>query len=154
MTLNGQYGFQSTDTNGGAEDSLTGGPYNVTVAGNEISYNDTCDYSGLLQQLGNRLVKPSTRYPRRIRNRTVARVAPDGDQGGFKLWQTNGRDNKRQLHPQKLGPRRLGRHRQRQHDVDRQHDHRITRARRSSRRSLTTSPSAAITWPTTTGSTG
>ena len=29
-------------------DSLTGGPYNVTVEGNEISYNDTCDFEGLL----------------------------------------------------------------------------------------------------------
>ena len=48
LTLNGQYGFQSSDTDGFGRDSLTGGPYDVTVTGNEISYNDTCDFSGLL----------------------------------------------------------------------------------------------------------
>ena len=47
LTLNGQYGFQSAQTIQG--DSLTGGPYNVWVEHNEISYNDTCGLSGLLQ---------------------------------------------------------------------------------------------------------
>ena len=48
LTLNGQYGFQSSDVNSWGVDSLTGGPYNVTVEGNEISYNDTCDFQGPL----------------------------------------------------------------------------------------------------------
>ena len=48
MTLNGQYGFQSVAANAWGMDRLTGGPYNVTVEGNEISYNDTCDFEGLL----------------------------------------------------------------------------------------------------------
>ena len=48
MTLNGQYGFQSSDVDSWGRDSLTGGPYNVTVEDNEISYNDTCDFEGLL----------------------------------------------------------------------------------------------------------
>ena len=48
MTLNGQYGFQSSDVGSWGIDSLTGGPYNVTVEDNEISYNDTCDFEGLL----------------------------------------------------------------------------------------------------------
>jgi hypothetical protein len=52
MTLNGQYGFQSEDTNSWGADSLTGGPYGITVADNEISYNDTCDYEGLLDNSG------------------------------------------------------------------------------------------------------
>ena len=45
LTLNGQYGFQSSDTNGFGHDSLTGGPYDVTIERNEISYNDTCRQS-------------------------------------------------------------------------------------------------------------
>ena len=33
LTLNGQYGFQSSDTDGFGRDSLTGGPYDVTITG-------------------------------------------------------------------------------------------------------------------------
>lgn len=95
MTLNGQYGFQSTDTNGFGRDSLTDGPYNVTVEGNEISYNDTCDFSGLLKnsEVGWTAYNP---VPPRYRNSHCGPVTPDGDQGAFKLWHTNGvtiRDN-------------------------------------------------------------
>ena len=57
MTLNGQYGFQSSDVGPWGHDSLTGGPYNVTVENNEISYNDTCDFEGLLKQPGHRMVE-------------------------------------------------------------------------------------------------
>ena len=88
LTLNGQYGFQSTSVNDYAIDSLTGGPYNVTVAGNEISFNDTCDFSGLVNG-----VNP---VPARFRNPNCGTVNGDGNQGGFKLWRTNGvtiRDN-------------------------------------------------------------
>jgi parallel beta-helix repeat protein len=89
LTLNGQYGFQSEDTNSWGQDSLTGGPYGITVADNEISYNDTCDYEG-------RLTNPAIGWhnrnpvPRRHRNPHCGTVQPDGDEGGFKLWQTNG----------------------------------------------------------------
>ena len=48
LTLNGQYGFQSSVVGPWGHDSLTSGPYDVTVEDNEISYNDTCDYEGLL----------------------------------------------------------------------------------------------------------
>ena len=48
LTLNGQYGFQSSDVGPWGHDSLTSGPYNVTIEHNEISYNDTCDFEGLL----------------------------------------------------------------------------------------------------------
>ncbi len=89
ITLNGQYGFTSASNNGWKADPLTGGPYNVTVSGNEISYNDTCDFEG-------RLTNPAIGWhkynpvPSRYRNPRCGAVVPDGDQGGFKLWQTNG----------------------------------------------------------------
>jgi hypothetical protein len=87
LTLNGQYGFQSAATVRG--DSLTGGPYNVRVEGNEISYNDTCDLSGLLQNaaFGWRDHNP---VPPRFRNGHCGTVQGSGNQGGFKLWATNG----------------------------------------------------------------
>jgi parallel beta-helix repeat protein len=89
MTLNGQYGFQSSDTDGFGRDSLTGGPYDVTVQQNEISYNDTCDFSGLMNNsaVGWRNYNP---VPARYRNSKCGTVVGDGNQGGFKLWQSNG----------------------------------------------------------------
>jgi hypothetical protein len=89
LTLNGQYGFQSSDTNGFGHDPLTGGPYDVTVEQNEISYNDTCDFSGLLSNsaIGWSNHNP---VPARYRNPECGKVVGDGNQGGFKLWQTDG----------------------------------------------------------------
>lgn len=89
LTLNGQYGFQSTASDGYDRDALTGGPYGVTVTGNEISYNDTCDYSG---RLNNKAVGWSNfdPVPAQYRNSRCGTITPDGDQGGFKLWRTNG----------------------------------------------------------------
>jgi len=87
MTLNGQYGFQSAAAVDG--DSLTTGPYNVTIEDNEISYNDTCDLSGLLNNsaIGWHDHNP---VPARYRNPRCGAVTGDGDQGGFKLWATDG----------------------------------------------------------------
>ncbi|HJY60645.1 MAG TPA: right-handed parallel beta-helix repeat-containing protein, partial [Streptosporangiaceae bacterium] len=89
LTLNGQYGFQASDVNGFGRDSLTNGPYGVTVEGNEISYNDTCDFSGLLK---NKAVSWHNHnpVPAQYRNPKCGKVIGDGNQGGFKLWQTNG----------------------------------------------------------------
>ena len=89
LTLNGQYGFQSSAVNSFGRDSLTGGPYDVTVEGNEISYNDTCDFSGLLN---NKAIGWHNHNPvlARYRNPKCGKVTGDGNQGGFKLWQTNG----------------------------------------------------------------
>jgi hypothetical protein len=89
LTLNGQYGFQSEDSDSWGEDALTGGPYNLTVSGNEISYNDTCDFSGLLNNsaIGWSHHNP---VPAQYRNSHCGAVEGDGDQGGFKLWRTNG----------------------------------------------------------------
>ena len=89
MTLNGQYGFQSSDVGSWGIDSLTGGPYNVTVEDNEISYNDTCDFEGLFSNsaIGWSNHNP---VPAQYRNPQCGKVTPDGNQGGFKLWHTNG----------------------------------------------------------------
>jgi hypothetical protein len=89
LTLNGQYGFQAENTDPWGADSLTGGPYNLTVKGNEISYNDTCDFEGLLD---NPALGWSRYNPVPVRNRShhCGAITPDGDQGGFKLWRTNG----------------------------------------------------------------
>jgi hypothetical protein len=81
--------------NSWGQDSLTGGPYDLTVADNEISYNDTCDFEGLLD---NPAVGWSKHDPVAAddRNSRCGTVVPDGDQGGFKLWRTDGvtiRDN-------------------------------------------------------------
>ena len=87
LTQNGQYGFQSAQTLQG--DELTGGPYNVWIENNEISYNDTCDLSGLLDNplLGWKNYNP---VPAEYRNPACGTVEGDGNQGGFKLWGTNG----------------------------------------------------------------
>ena len=89
MTLNGQYGFQSFNGNAWGRDAMTGGPYNVTVKDNEISYNDTCDFEGTLTNpaIGWSNYNP---VPVRYRNPHCGQVAPDGNEGGFKLWQTDG----------------------------------------------------------------
>jgi hypothetical protein len=89
MTRNGQYGFQSVTVNPWGQDSLTGGPYNVTVEGNEISYNDTCDFEGLLDNSAIGWSKHNP-VPSQYRNSHCGPVTPDGDQGGFKLWRTDG----------------------------------------------------------------
>jgi Periplasmic copper-binding protein (NosD) len=87
LTRNGQYGFQSAETIRG--DSLTHGPYNVWIENNEISYNDVCDLSGLLNNaaLGWKNYNP---VPLSYRNAHCGTVQGDGNQGGFKLWATNG----------------------------------------------------------------
>jgi hypothetical protein len=87
LTRNGQYGFQSASTI--RADALTGGPYNVWVENNESSYNDTCDLSGLINHahLGWKSANP---VPVEFRDPHCGMVKGSGDQGGFKLWATNG----------------------------------------------------------------
>jgi hypothetical protein len=89
MTQNGQYGFQSTDVVGFSVDSVTGGPYNVTVENNEISYNDTCDLEGTIDNPAAGLHDYNP-VPPRYRNAHCGHVTGDGNQGGFKLWATDG----------------------------------------------------------------
>jgi len=145
LTLNGQYGFQSSDVNGFGRDSLTGGPYGVVIEGNEISYNDTCDFSGLLSNkaVGWRNHNP---VPVQYRNPKCGKVVGDGNQGGFKLWQTNGVTVSGNYIHNNWGPGGWA-------DTDNANttwtDNRITemRERPSLRKSRTTSPSQATTWP-------
>jgi len=90
LSQNGQYGFQAENTNAWGADSLTGGPYNLTVENNEISYNDTCDFEGLLDNpdIGWNKYNP---VPEKYRNAHCGDVDKgNGNQGGFKLWRTNG----------------------------------------------------------------
>ena len=87
LTENGQYGFQSAQTIQG--DALTGGPYNVWIESNEISYNDTCDLSGLLDNAALGWKQPQPR-PGRVPRPALRGGHGDGNQGGFKLWGTNG----------------------------------------------------------------
>jgi hypothetical protein len=89
LTLNGQYGFQSVAVNSWGVDSLTSGPYNLSVTGNEISYNDTCDFEGALDNPSIGWSKHNP-VPQQFRNPHCGSVVPGGDQGGFKLWQTDG----------------------------------------------------------------
>src|SRR5215469_1624206 len=89
LTRNGQYGFQSSAVASWGIDSLTGGPYDIRVDGNEISYNDTCDYEGLLSNSAIGWVKHNP-VPDRAQNAHCGTVVPDGDEGGFKLWRTDG----------------------------------------------------------------
>jgi Right handed beta helix region len=88
LTLNGQYGFQSSNTNGFGADPLTRGPHDVIIEGNEISYNDTCDFSGLLNNAAAGWKKHNP-VPASYRNPRCGKVVPNGNQGGFKLWETN-----------------------------------------------------------------
>lgn len=89
LSQNGQYGFQATDVVGFSSDSITGGPYNVTAEDNEISYNDTCDLEGRIENREAHLHNYNP-VPARYRNANCGNVTGDGNQGGFKLWRTNG----------------------------------------------------------------
>jgi parallel beta-helix repeat protein len=89
LTQNGQYGFQSTTVTNVGQDKLTTGPYNVTVIGNEISYNDTCDFAGLITNKAIGWVNHNP-VPAQYRNSHCGTVVGNGNQGGFKLWKTNG----------------------------------------------------------------
>ena len=133
MTLNGQYGFQSSDVGSWGHDTLTGGPYNITVTNNEISYNDTCDFEG---PLTNKAIGWSNynAVPARYRNPTAARSRRTATRAASSLADRR-RDHQGQLHPQQLGAGHLGGHGQREHDLYRQHDH-GKRRRRDHRRDL------------------
>jgi len=59
------------------------------VSGNEISYNDTCDFSGLMNNKAANLTNYNP-VPAKYQNGKCGTVVGDGDQGGFKLWETDG----------------------------------------------------------------
>ena len=151
LTLNGQYGFQASETIRG--DALTGGPYNVWVENNEISYNDTCGLSGLLQNDGAGLARPQP-GPGSLPEPSLRRRRGERQPGRLQALGHQRRNDPGQLDPPQLGGGRLGRHEQRQHHLDRQHHHGQRERGRSGRRSPTTSPSPTTTSHATTSSTG
>lgn len=54
-----------------------------------MTHNDTCDLEGLQQNsaVGWKNYDP---VPPKLRNRRCGKAVPDGDEGGFKLWHTDG----------------------------------------------------------------
>jgi parallel beta-helix repeat protein len=88
LTRNGQYGFQSVATEPWSKDPLTTGPDNILIQGNEMSHNDICDFEG---KLNNPAIGWSNHdpIPPHKGNAYCGTVTPSGDQGGFKLWETN-----------------------------------------------------------------
>ena len=150
MTLNGQYGFQSVAVNAWGMDQLTGGPYNVTVEGNEISYNDTCDFEGLLDNPSIGWSKHNP-VPAQYRNSHCGPVVPDGDQGGFKLWQTDGVTIKDNYIHNNWGPAPPGPTRTMRIPPTPATRSQITTPGRSSRRSPIISPLRTIISRTTAG---
>lgn len=91
LTENGQYGINAGEVNGFGVDSLTGGPYAITISNDEISHNDTCDIEGLLTNAAAGYtnynpVPPAYQNPHCT---DQGPVTNDGNWGGFKLWRTN-----------------------------------------------------------------
>ena len=122
LTANGQYGFNAGEVNGFGVDALTGGPYAITVEDDEISYNDTCDIEGLLTNAAAGYVNYNP-VPVALQNSHCTDQGPitnDGNWGGFKLWRTNGVLIENNWIHDNYGTGGVGRHRQRQHDVDRE----------------------------------
>lgn len=81
LTENGQYGFQGYS--GYQTDALTGGPDNLTLTDNEISYNDTCNLEGVSPDPVPAGSRPSTCG-------TVTTNNGCGCTGGGKFWEVNG----------------------------------------------------------------
>jgi hypothetical protein len=88
LTLNGQYGFQSEPASLYNLNSVTGGTHDVSVLDNEISFNDTCDYEGLLTAPWVRW-KNYNPVPTKYRNTHCGTVVGSGNYGAFKLWETD-----------------------------------------------------------------
>ena len=108
LTLNGQYGFQSSDVNSWGVDSLTGGPYNVTIEDNEISYNDTCDFEGPLTNtaIGWSNYNP---VPARYRNPHCGAVNAGRQRGRLQALADRRRDRSRTTTSTTTGARASGR---------------------------------------------
>jgi hypothetical protein len=47
LTKNGEYGFNAFQASQNGTSPLTGGPLNMTVSDNEISFNDTCNFEAV-----------------------------------------------------------------------------------------------------------
>jgi hypothetical protein len=92
LTQNGQYGINAGEVNGFGVDPVTGGPSGITISGDEISFNDTCDIEGLLTNTAAGYVDYNP-VPVALQNAHCTDqgdLVNDGNWGGFKLWRTNG----------------------------------------------------------------
>ena len=90
LTHNGEYGIQAYTVTGA--NSLTGGPSNVTIEHDEISYNDQCNLEGI--PLGSSpgdfpITPPSncTSGPNKFANPTS--ITGCGCSGGAHFWESN-----------------------------------------------------------------
>lgn len=83
LTENGEYGFNAYSTDDTA--SLTGGIQNVTVTGNEISYNDTCNWEDVSPD-----PVPSADLPANCAGTSAGQFSGCGCSGGGKFWETDG----------------------------------------------------------------
>ena len=78
LTANGQYAFNAYQNPGDPQQSkVTGGPQNIVLSGNEISYNDTCNWEA------------SGKFPVRTPAGCAGAGQSDGCgcSGGGKFWQ-------------------------------------------------------------------
>ncbi|HXY42710.1 MAG TPA: right-handed parallel beta-helix repeat-containing protein, partial [Acidimicrobiales bacterium] len=81
LTANGEYAFDAYSTYGTS--SLTGGPERITLSGNEISYNDTCNW-----ETDSPDPVPSADIPANCGG--ASQAAGCGCSGGGKFWRVDG----------------------------------------------------------------
>lgn len=91
LTANGQYGINVGQVNGFGVDAVTGGPYGITIAHDEISHNDVCDIEGLLTNTaaGYTNYDPVPAAYQNSHCTDQGTLTNDGNWGGFKLWRSN-----------------------------------------------------------------
>jgi hypothetical protein len=82
LTDNGEYGFNAYLANGNA---VTGGPANITVTGNEISYNDLCNWEDDATD-----PVPAADIPANCANNSAGQFVGCGCSGGGKFWEVDG----------------------------------------------------------------
>ena len=83
LTDNGEYGFNAYSTNDVS--SLTGGPSNITVSDNEISYNNTCNWEDESPS-----PVPPADVPANCAGTSVGQYDGCGCAGGGKFWEVDG----------------------------------------------------------------
>jgi hypothetical protein len=83
LTDNGEYGFNAYSANDVS--SLTGGPSNVTVTNNEISYNNTCNWEDESPS-----PVPAADVPSNCTGTSAGQFDGCGCSGGGKFWEVDG----------------------------------------------------------------
>ena len=86
LAWNGQYGFSAyVSSSSTSASSLTGGPSDITLTDNEISYNNTCNWDALSPD-----PVPSADQPSNCAG--AGEESGCGCSGGGKFWRTDGAD--------------------------------------------------------------